>query len=104
MSDLNGKILGDDPPDIAAMKQFQEACARVVDGSRVDRAAAMGYIMGMCAQVVTQAVLDVLKRKNLISEAELRRAIADSYGDVLKQLSGSNGVILPPGPAVRRPS
>lgn len=98
------KILRDDPVDIAAMKQFQEACMRVVNGSRVDRAAAMGYIMGMCAQVATQALIDLLKQKNVVSEAEIRRALANGYTEQHNQLSGHNGVIVTTAPTVRRPS
>lgn len=98
------KILGDDPIDLAEMKKFQEACQRVVNGSRVDRAAAMAYIMSMSAQVTTQALIDLLKQKGLASEGDIRRAIANGYKEQHDRLSGEQGVILTPGPAVRKPS
>jgi hypothetical protein len=93
--------MADRPVDAAAAEQLAHAAGRVVANSKVERVAGMAYLQAVFAQAANQALINLLKRHNIISEKELEKCLAEEYETRFKQLSGSSGVIVQSAPLVR---
>jgi hypothetical protein len=84
-----------------AIQQLTAAAGRVCGATRVEKIAAYAYLQATLAQAANQALINLLKQHNVVSDGELSRHLARAYEDRFKQLSGANGAILTPAPQVR---
>lgn len=84
-----------------ALQQLAAACGRVVGNTRVEKVAAFAYLQATLANAALQAVIDLLKQHNVVTDSELSRHLARAYEARFKELSGANGAILTPAPQVR---
>lgn len=89
--------------DYDPCQQLAAAIGRVVSGSRTERVAGIAYLQATLAQAAVQALIDLLKQQNIISQEQIQRALDDAYNDRFRQLSGSNGVLAAPAPTARAP-
>lgn len=83
-------------------EQLAAALGRVISQSRVERVAAMAYLQASLAQSAVQALIDLLRNQNFISQEQIQRALNQAYDDRFKQLSGSNGVTVGAAPSAKR--
>lgn len=90
------------PNDYDPAEQLAAAAGRLVSNSRTDRVAGMGYLQAVMVQAAVQALIDLLKQKNVFSEAEITRALNASYDERFRHMSGSNGAVLQPAPTTKR--
>lgn len=91
-----------DSVDGRAAKQLSLAIERVVSNTRVERCAGMGYAQACMAMAAVQAMINLLKSKNIILDTEIERALADEYERRFRQLSGSQSADVAPAPQVRQ--
>lgn len=83
-------------------EQLAAALGRVVSNTRQEKVAGMAYLQAALAQAAVQALIDLLRHKNIFSKEEIDRALSRAYEERFKQLSGSNGAILMPTPMTRQ--
>ena len=93
--------MAENAKDSKAARQLMLAIDRVVSNSRIERCAGMGYAQACMAMAATQAIINLLKSKNIISDTEITNALAEEYEMRFKQLSGSQGAAVAPAPVVR---
>lgn len=87
--------------DAIAAEQLAAAVGRVVGQTRTEKVAGLAYLQATLAQAANQALINILKRHNIISDSELERTLAEVYDERYKSLSGSSGAIVQPAPLVR---
>jgi hypothetical protein len=95
MSETKGK-------DVLAAERLMAETHREAASSPTPMVANTAYLSATFAQYATQAIIDLLKQKNIISEDELKRALAHSYNtgaDAKRQQAQQ--LIVAPAPAVR---
>lgn len=93
--------MSEKPKDEAAAEQLALALKRVLSGTRTERVAGTAYVQSVFAQTAGQALINLLKSKNIISDKEIERVLAEAYNERFKQLSGASGAIVTVPPLVR---
>lgn len=84
------------------LKQLTYAIQRVATNTRTENLAATAYAQALTAQAAIQAVIDILRNQNVISEDALRRALNHNYDLHFQRLSGANGAQPTPAPQVKQ--
>jgi hypothetical protein len=82
-------------------EQLAAALGRVTANTRTEKVAAMAYLQASLAQAAVQALIDLLRQQNVISQERIQEALNDAYDTRFKQLSGSNGAVVLPHPTAR---
>lgn len=90
-------------PDAKASVRLAETVGRVVSNTKVERVAGMGYMQAVLSQAAVQALINLLKTKNIVSDAELARFLAEQYDERSAQLAGRHGGTPAAAPLVRAP-
>lgn|GEM_PF-5881420 len=83
-------------------EQLAATLGRVISNSRVENVAAMSYLQASLAQCAVQALIDLLRNQNVISQEQIQRALDHAYKERFEQLAGSQGVIAGAAPSAIR--
>jgi hypothetical protein len=67
--------------DAAAARLSETALRTLQNTMRVDEAAISAFVQNVVTQAAVQALINLLKSKNLIGVAELDRVLAKAYDD-----------------------
>lgn len=84
-------------------KRLADAAIRQCQGETIQHVAIMAYAQAMQALASAQAIITLLKHKNIISENEIEGALAHSYATYSSRMETrqGSGLIIPPPPTVR---
>jgi hypothetical protein len=85
-------------------EELQRETINTINRSDVPTIAAAAFVQAAFADGVCEAVLALLKFKNIISEAELQKALGDSYHAKAVKLRGAGGAIIPASHPMIRPN
>jgi hypothetical protein len=84
--------------------QLAAAAGRVCSGDSVEsirKTASYAYLQSTITQADTQAIIDVLIQKNIVSREIIDRALNDARLKRYEQLSGSASAVLMPAPTTK---
>lgn len=83
--------------------RLADAAIRQCQGQSIHHVAIIAYAQAMQALASAQALINLLKHKNLISEADVKGALAHSYATYSSRMETRQGssIIVPPPPSIR---
>lgn len=90
----------DRSPDNIAAEALAASLGRSVANNDPARVAFTSFLQANFAQLATQALVDLLRHKNVFSEAEIQNALKTAYDRRTNELR-QQGMIVPAAPAVR---
>lgn len=76
--------------------ELQRAIIAAIERSDVPTIAASAYMQATYAQQAAEAILQLLRHKNIVSEAEIQKALGDSYHAKAHRLKNSGNIVVPP--------
>lgn len=76
--------------------ELKAAIVGAIERSDVPTIAASAYMQATYAQQAAEAILQLLKHKNIISDAEVQKALGDSYHAKAVRLKNSGNIVVPP--------
>lgn len=84
-------------------RRLADACIRACQGQNVQHVAILGYEQAMMALATCQALVNLFKHKNLLSESEIEGALAHAFATYSARMEqGSSSVIVrAPAPSTR---
>lgn len=88
----------------AESKRLADAAIRQTQGQATQHVAIMAYAQAMQALAGVQALVNLLKHKNVISEDEIEGALAHAYATYSSRIEQGNrgsSIILPPAPSAK---
>lgn len=88
--------------DDQAAETLARTAWKLAQNVPVQRLALMAYIQSAMTQCAVQVLVNFLKRKNMIPDSELTRALAEAYDDFANQIR--TGEIVTPSAPVTKPN
>lgn len=87
--------------DDKAAEALARSCDIYASRTPTHRVATLAYVQSLVAQNACQALVRIMLQKNMVSEADLQRMLAEGYDEAANQVKMMGGLIQPAAPVVR---
>lgn len=88
--------MSEKPQVLIDADELKAAVVGSIERSDVPTIAASAYMQATYAQQAAEAILQLLRHKNIVSEGEIQKALGDSYHAKAHRLKNSGNIVVPP--------